>query len=206
MEFDENLDRTQTLLRLASAGQGSAVNELMLLHRDYLHRLVRFRMTEDLSSRFDVSDVVQETQLEASRRLGEYLSEPTVPFRVWLRQTALEQLITHRRRHVSAQRRTIHREQQLADSALMASKLMWCSPSKVLRQREFAEKLFAVMQAMPIFDREILQLRHIEELNNQEIAALLKISPDTASQRYGRALRRFVARLESSGMSSDELD
>src|SRR5712692_1400249 len=91
---------TQRLLQQVRAGDADAANRLLERHRVYLRRLIEVRLDPKLRARVDPSDVVQEAQLEASRRLEDYLKQPALPFRLWLRQIAYDRLLMLRRHHV----------------------------------------------------------------------------------------------------------
>ena len=196
-------ERTERLVGLAAQGDVSAINELFEIHRAYLRRVIEPRLEDDLRRRVDPSDVIQETQLEATRRIQEYLANRSVPFRIWLRRTAIEQLVNLRRMHVLAAKRTVHREAPLPDksSIALAHKLLKGRPSQIMQKQELAQQVLAAIGQMGELDREILLLRHIEELSNQEIAALLEIDSAAVSQRYGRALMRFRDKLISMGIT-----
>ena len=176
-------EQTERLIDLASLGDQCAINELFDIHRAYLRRVIEPRLEDDLRRRVDPSDVIQETQLEATRRLKEYLAKRSVPFRIWLRRTAIEQLVNLRRKHVLAAKQTVHRESRLPDhsSIAPAHKLLSGRPSQIMQKQELAQQVLAAIGRMGELDREILLLRHIEELSNQETAALLEIDSATAS-------------------------
>ncbi len=199
-------DETERLVELADRGDASAIDRLFEIHRAYLRRVIGLRLEDGLRGRVDPSDVIQETQLEAARRLREYLANRTVPFRIWLRRTAIEQMITMRRRHILAEKRSVLREVAMPDqsSVVLARKLSQVRPSERLRKEELAQQVRTTLGTMSELDREILVLRHIEELTNQEIAALLQIDAATASQRYGRALKRFRDKLVALGLSASQ--
>lgn len=57
-------------------------------------------------------------------------------------------------------------------------------------------KLQEVLNTMKSNDREILALRHFEELSNEEIAQVLGITKSSASKRYMRAIMRLREALE----------
>jgi RNA polymerase sigma-70 factor (ECF subfamily) len=115
-------DSTETgrLLEQARAGQPGAVDRLLSRHRGYLRQLVALRLDPQLRARVDPSDVVQEAQLEAVRRLEQYLSRPPLPFRLWLRQLAYDRLLMLRRKHVTAAGRAVEREVALPDRSSLA--------------------------------------------------------------------------------------
>src|SRR5262249_62071958 len=90
---------TRRLLSQARAGDPAARDELFARHRAYLQRLVELRLDGRLRARLDPSDVVQEAQLEANRRLDGYLGQPALPFRLWLRRITYDRLVTLPRHH-----------------------------------------------------------------------------------------------------------
>ena len=103
----ENSPEIDLLLQQVEAGDRKAFESLFVLHRTYLRQVIDIRMAGPLRVRVDPSDVVQETQLEAFRRLEEYIKRKPMPFRLWLRRTALEQLIMAQRRHLDAECRAV---------------------------------------------------------------------------------------------------
>src|SRR5262245_11263712 len=106
---------TARLLAQARAGHADAVAGLLDRHRPYLHRVIDLRLDARVRGRVDPSDVVQETQLEATRRLDEYLTRQPMPFRLWLRKLACDNLVEARRRHLGAARRSVERELALPE-------------------------------------------------------------------------------------------
>jgi RNA polymerase sigma-70 factor (ECF subfamily) len=186
---------TQRLLEQARAGAPGAVSRLLERHRDYVRRLVALRLDPQLRARVDPSDVVQEAQMEAVRRLDGYLADAPMPFRLWLRQIAQDRLLMLRRHHRGARRRAVTREAAWPDesSLALAQQLLAAgtSPSARLAASELAHRVQRAVAQLPEADREIVLLRNFEGLSNQEVAHLLGLQPATASQRYGRALLRL---------------
>jgi RNA polymerase sigma-70 factor (ECF subfamily) len=76
--MDKNSAITTRLLERACAGDQRALNELIGRRRARLRRMVELRLDRRLQSRIDASDVIQEAYVEVVRRLGEYLSEPSL--------------------------------------------------------------------------------------------------------------------------------
>jgi RNA polymerase sigma-70 factor (ECF subfamily) len=187
-------DQTGELLEQASRHRPEAVEALLARHRPWLRQVVELRLDRRVRGRVDPSDVVQEAQMEASRRLQEYLCERPVPFRLWLRQLAYERLLMLHRRHVGAVKRSVEREVGLPDgsSALLGRQLVGAgSPSERLAEEELARRVHQAVERLGERDREVILLRNFEGLTNQEAALVLGVKPDTASQRYGRALLRL---------------
>src|SRR5262245_39934053 len=199
---------TERLLEQARAGQEGAAARLLDRHRPYLRRLIELRMDPRMQGRVDPSDVVQEAQLEACRRLAGYLEQPPLPFRLWLRQIAYDRLLMLRRRHVGAARRTVERDVALPErsSLLLAQQLLAAgsTPSEQLVKREFVLRVHEAVSRLPEGDREVLALRNLEGLSNREAAHVLGIDPATASRRYGRAVLRLREILLQSGLMESE--
>jgi RNA polymerase sigma-70 factor (ECF subfamily) len=195
---------TQELLRRASAGEPEAVERLLDRHREPLRRMVRLRLDPALAARLDASDVVQEVLLEASRRLTDYLRHPTMPFHLWLRHIARDHVIDAHRRHRRARKRSLDREQPLVPAVLndhssveLAGRLLdgEPTPASAAIREELRRRLDAAVAALGADDREVILLRHAEQLSNQEVAQVLGLSEAAASMRYLRALRRLRGRL-----------
>jgi RNA polymerase sigma-70 factor (ECF subfamily) len=199
---------TQRLLQQVRCGEAEARDRLLHRHRCYLHRLIDLRLDPQVQGRVDPSDVVQEAQLEALRRLDDYLKQPPMPFRLWLRQIAYDRLLMLRRQHVEAARRAVGREVPLPDrSSLELARQLLASgstPSQQLIQREFVRRVREAVGRLPDGEREILVLRNLEGLSNREAAQVLQIDPASASRRYGRAVIRLRAILIQSGLMESE--
>jgi RNA polymerase sigma-70 factor (ECF subfamily) len=146
--------------------------------------------------------------MQAIRRLPRYLEQNPMPFRLWLRQLAQDQLLNLRRDHIGSVRRSIEREVALPDdsAAEFACQLLasGSSPSQRLSRQELAQRVRAAMTRLSESDREVLLLRHFEGLSNPEVAALLGLTPGTVSKRYGRAVLRLHRLLVESGLTESK--
>jgi RNA polymerase sigma-70 factor (ECF subfamily) len=191
---------TQRLLARAAAGDAEAFDSLFARHCDFLRLVVRLRMDARLRSRVDPSDVVQEAQLDAFRRLPDFLDRRPMPFRLWLGRTLRERLLKIQRQHLEAERRAAGREVPLPElSALLP--LARSAPDRRLDRSEAARLVHAALAELPETDREVLLLRNIEGLSNQEVAYLLGLDAATASKRHGRALLRLRQVLTAGGFT-----
>jgi RNA polymerase sigma-70 factor (ECF subfamily) len=188
------------LLERAAAGDTAAVAELFSRYRKPLKRMVRLRLSRHLQGRLDDSDILQEALLEAAKRLPEYLHDKPLPFFLWLRHLTGEKLIEAHRRHLGAKMRDAAQEVSLhrgampaASSMSLAAQLLGrlTSPSLAAIKAETRLRVQEVLNGMDPLDREILALRHFEQLNNAEVATTLGINESTASSRYLRALKRL---------------
>jgi RNA polymerase sigma-70 factor (ECF subfamily) len=191
-----------------SAGQRDAFDELFDRHRDALRRAVQLRLDRRLRARLDESDIVQEAQMHAYRRLDDYLERRPMPFRLWLRKTAQERIHDHRRAHLHTARRTVHREQEFPDeSSMMIARPFVArssSPSARMAKREYQRLVGEAVNELAELDREILLMRNVEGLSQREIAQVLELSHDAVRKRYGRALVKLQRLLAERGLTEIE--
>jgi RNA polymerase sigma-70 factor (ECF subfamily) len=128
-----------------------------------------------------------------------------MPGFLWLRWITAQKLMALHRKHLGAQMRSAGMEVSLhggalppADSISIAAMLLGriTSPTRAAQRAELQVRLQDVLNSMDPTDREILTLRHFEELGNSETAQILGITKSTASSRYVRALVRLKKALE----------
>lgn len=188
------------LLARAAAGDAAALGSLLNRDRDRLRRMVALRLDRRLAGRVDPSDVIQEAQLEAAERLGEYVANPCMPFFLWLRLITGQRLAGVHRHHLGAKMRAAGREVALyrgplpeATSAALAARLLGHAtrPSEAAVRAEVKVRLQEALNSMDPLDREVLSLRHFEHLSTAETARELSISEEAARKRHLRALRRL---------------
>lgn len=199
---------TQDLLDQAKQGEAEAVERLLTAHREPLRRMIGLRLDPALAARLDASDVVQDVLLEAHRRLTDYLRNPTMPFYLWLRHIAKDHIIDAHRRHRQAQRRSLDREQPMVPARLddhssfeLAGQLLdqEATPASAAIRHELQKRLDRAVADLDEEDREIIVMRHGEQLSNQEVARVLELTEAAASMRYLRAVRRLRASLLPGG-------
>jgi RNA polymerase sigma-70 factor (ECF subfamily) len=206
---------TERLLKQIEEADPSAADELWERHRPALRRMIAFRLDPVLKQRIDASDVVQDVLLKASQKLREYLRNPVMPFHLWLGQLARDYVIDARRRHRGAKKRSLDRERhrlltggseafaersslelgaQLRDPAL--------TPAALAIQVELQQRFRAALESLDGADREVILLRHFDQLSNSEAAQALGLSEAAAGMRHLRALRRLRAILAQSPSQS----
>ena len=189
----EDLDR-----RLRS-GDVQALAELFSRERERLWRVIQFRLAEPLRGRLDPEDVLQEAFLAASQRLKHYANSPASSPFIWLRMMVNQTLVDLHRQHLGAQKRdagcevAIEGQPPQATSASVAIQLigMFTSPSGAAARADLLSLVHTAIELTDPMDREVLALRHFEELTNSEVAEALGIEQKAASIRYIRALRRL---------------
>ena len=196
---------TQVLLEQVRRGDRGAVDNLLQRHRDALRRMIAMRMDRGVRQRVDASDIMQDVMVEANRRLGDYLANPTMPFRLWLRHMARDRLIDAHRRHRVAASRSVDREVSIDagdagdreaghhGGGLVDREM---TPAAAATWRELERRFAEAVEKLEPQDREIVLLRHFEHLSTAEAAECLGLSKPAAGMRYLRAMRRLRALLE----------
>lgn len=192
-------DTTQLMQRV-SEGDEQALMEVFVQYRERLKRMVRLRIDRRVQQRVDVSDVLQEAYLDVAKRAPEYLEKPDMDLFLWLRWLTGERLLAIHRRHLGAQKRDVAKDIAIhrgaiphAASASLAAQLLGhlTNPGEAAIRAELQIKLQEVLNDMDEIDREVLVLRHFEELTNNEVSEVLGIHKAAASNRYKRALIRL---------------
>jgi RNA polymerase sigma-70 factor (ECF subfamily) len=201
------------LLARLREGDQQALADLYSHHRDALRRMVALRLDHRLNGRVSPSDVLQEAYIDALKRVGHYLAKPDMPFPGWLRLVVGQRLVEVHRQHLGAKIRAAGQEISLvhgawpaASSVCLAARLAGNlpSPSEAAMRNESLALLEEAFNQMDPLDREVLALRHFEELSNNEVAEILGIQKAAASKRYVRALTRLKDALANvPGFSTD---
>jgi RNA polymerase sigma-70 factor (ECF subfamily) len=197
---DGNSSETNRLLQHAAAGDQQSWGSLLVRYRDQLCRLVALRLDDRLRGRIDPEDVVQEAYLQASLQLPRFLQERPLPFFLWLRLVTCQRLSVLHRHHLQTHCRSVNNELSFhgwtvpaASSSALAAKLLGreMPPSADLLQDELRGRLQEALDRLEALDREVLTLRHFEQLSNAETAQVLGLQESAASKRYVRALQRL---------------
>lgn len=195
---------------LRSRGE-EAVAELFDRYRERLARMIRFRIDERIVRKVDCEDVLQDAFVESSRRIGDYLGRPSVPFFIWLRQIAGQVLIDTHRRYLGAKMRDVRQEVTLSRAGGEGASSTWfvsqladslTTPSQFAVREEAVSELREALDQLDPTDREVLVLRHLEEMSNNEVAQVLGIDKCAASKRYLRALERLRAAMAEGVLGS----
>jgi RNA polymerase sigma-70 factor (ECF subfamily) len=193
------------LLQAAQNGDETALAALVERHRERLERMVRLRMDRRLQGRVDPADVVQEAYLAVRGKFAQYQSDERLSFFLWLRLEVGQKLVDVHRFHLGTQMRDAGQEVSLYRGALpqvtsvsLAEHLLGklTTASRVAMRAELKIRVQEALNSMDPQDREVLILRHFEELSNAETAQVLGIKPSAACNRYVRALKRLKSVFE----------
>ncbi len=188
------------LLEVARNGDEGALAVLVERHRGRLERMVRMRMDRRLQGRVDPADVVQDAYLELRGKFARYCADSRLPFFLWLRLEVAQKLVDLHRFHLGTKMRDAGQEVSLHQGALppvtsasLAEHLLGklTTASHAAMRVELKLRVEEALNSMDPQDREVLILRHFEELSNAEAAQVLGIKPTAAVNRYVRALKRL---------------
>ncbi len=196
------------LRRRLAKREVAALGELFALHHERLLQFIRFRLDPRLHARIDADDVLQESYIDAEKRIGSFDYDKATTAYVWIRMIVGQTMTDLHRRHVEAKARGVGREAKLrpiagASSAAMSHFFVarLTSPSGAAIREEMEQLVERTLEDMDPIDREVLVLRHFEEVGNADAAAILGLPESTASSRYLRALGKLreVLRRASGG-------
>jgi RNA polymerase sigma-70 factor (ECF subfamily) len=188
------------LLERAALGDAEAWGALLTEHQERLRRMVLFRLDPRLQGRVDASDIVQEAYLEAAAHREDYFRHAALSLFLWLRGVVSNKLLEIHRHHLGTRMRDAARDVALnprkasdATSVALLDQLSGhhTGPGTAAARSEVKLRLRGVLDNMDAIDREVLALRHFEQLSNAEAAAVLGIEERAAAKRYLRALKRL---------------
>jgi RNA polymerase sigma-70 factor, ECF subfamily len=207
------LNEHDELIERVSRGDETALARMFSFYHDRLWRIVNFRLDRRLRGRVDADDVMQEAYLAAAQRLDKFLYDHPRSLFIWLRMIVTQTLVDVHRRHIGAQKRDASRDFSVnsgwsanSTSNSLSFHLLGhlTSPSQAAIRAELSDQIDQALAGMNEIDREVLALRHFEELTNIETSQVLEMSEQAASIRYIRAISRLRKVLEVLPGLSDE--
>jgi RNA polymerase sigma-70 factor (ECF subfamily) len=175
-------------------------NDLMALfdrYKERLRRVVRLRLDPRLTGVVDSSGVLKLAREEVDRRVADPGGSMELSF-LWLRQIVGEVMLRLHREQLGPDVRgdiSLYRGAlpEATSTSLAAHLLGKGGTAEDLAAARAEQKILLqeALNAMEPIDREVLTLRHCEQLSNDETASVLKISSSQASEAYIRALKRI---------------
>ena len=191
---------TSELTTQMRQGSKDALATIFASYRERLRRIIQFRIDSRITARVSDSDVLQDTYIAAAKRLTHFSQQTEMPAFLWLRLLVKQQLVDIHRQHLKAEKRDARKEMGLQPyqssgqtSMALAVQLAGSitAASEVVAQAETIALLESSLNEMNETDREVIALRHFEELTNIETASVLNLQPSAASKRYLRAMSRL---------------
>lgn len=203
---DDKSERITDLINRVIRSDVDALAEIFAIFQPRLWRMVNFRLDRRLQGRVDADDVLQEAWLKAVDRIEHFLKDASRSIFIWFRMIVSQTMIEIHRRHLGAEKRSAAKEtstrsgwSSASTSFSLTHQLLghMTSPSLAALRAELSTQLDTALNSMSPIDREVLALRHFEELSNRETAQVLEMSEQAASARYVRAISRLRHVLEA---------
>ncbi|MGQ0633560.1 MAG: sigma-70 family RNA polymerase sigma factor [Planctomycetaceae bacterium] len=183
------------LITQARQGEEAARGVLLENYRNYLELLARVEIGRRLRNKLDTSDVVQETFLEAHRNFPRFRGRNELEFTAWLRRILAGKVANLVRHYVGTQGRDVRREMRLDIEIDQSSRALdrglvaiQSTPSQQVAQREQGVLLAEALAQLPVDYREVVVLRHLEELEFPEVARRMERSVGSVKKLWVRAL------------------
>ena len=194
MDRFENAD-PQQLLQWARDGDEAAFAHLLALYRNYLAVLARVHIDQQLQSKADRSDLVQETLMQAHKDFHQFRGSSEAELIAWLRKIMATKGAKLARRFYGTQRRDVQLERRLGEdlersasaieTALADSAL---SPSQTAIRRERAVLLADALALLADDYCEVMILHHLEGRPMAEVAVRMGRSVNAVQKLWARAL------------------
>lgn len=186
------------LLEQARRGGEAERGRLLESYRHYLALLARVELGRRLQTKVDASDVVQETFLEAHRNFESFRGTGRPEFAAWLRSILAARLAKTVRRFAGTQGRDLRLERDFSIDLDQSSRALdrglfalHSSPSQQAVRREADLQLAEALAALPGEYREVIVLRHFEELTFPDTALRMGKTVDSVQKLWIRALARL---------------
>jgi len=169
-----NSDKDIELVKLCQSGDVTAFDGLVRRHQDRIYRLV-YKM---LGGAYEADDVSQDVFLKAYRSIKDFRCQSS--FSTWLTQITINQCINHLK----------NRNRFKFLSFGLSSKRRSVEPQIVAERNEKREKVYQVVNSLPIKQKTVIILHYFENYSCEEIAEVLKCSIGTVKSRL------YYARME----------
>jgi RNA polymerase sigma-70 factor (ECF subfamily) len=186
------------LLRALRQGDAGAQEEILLRYQPWLQLLARLQAESRFRGKFDASDIVQQTLLEACRALPQFRGQTEAELMAWLRQILGHVWAHEIRRYRGTQQRDLAREvsleQELAQSSQRLGEVLAASgssPSQQAARHEQEVLLADALARLPDDYREVIVLRNLQGLSHEEVARRMNRSAGAARMLWVRALARL---------------
>jgi len=203
------------LIRAARDGDSAALGRLLDQYRAYFQILAARGIGPRLGQRFNASDVVQQTMLEACRDFVQFLGSGEPELVAWLERILQRNISQLVRDHVATQKRALGREQSRdaagkSGPAFFEPAAQHSSPSQRAMRGEDAIRLARALAELPEDQREAVRLRHLEGWSLAEIAECFERSPAATAGLIKRGMQKLRdklgANVELRGLSPNTPD
>lgn len=187
-------------LRLARGGNREALGEILMQLRAWLLLVAERELQGGSNVRMNPSDLVQQTFLGAQRDFGRFRGTTEAELAVWLKQNLMHN-IQDAHRFYAADKRDVRQERSLEgrDSSSLPLRESLSArdrhPSSIVRIRERDEQIDRALMLLPGHYREVLLLRHRDDLTFSRIGEKLNLSAEASRKLWSRAVQALKRQL-----------
>ncbi len=181
---------TERLVASARSGDRDAMASLCFRHQGRLFGLIRARMPASLTQRVAADDLLQETLLEATRKIGAFEDQGPSSFYRWLVGIARYKLAEAERAQRAIKRT---KEEALPESVESPE----TSLSGRAVRREKSQLIHDALANLPDRQSEVIRLRYLEGLNVSETAERLDCTVSAAKSLLTRALAELGEKISN---------
>ena len=190
-----------TLLNAAREKVPGGVERLFGTCRNYLSIVARAQVESWLEAKFDASDLVQQTLLEAYRDFGAFRGATEAEWLAWLRQILTRNTANFHRHYRATGKREVTRERptqigeaQLGEGSNGGTSFLLDrreSPSQQLIREERELQVADALAQLPEDYQEVIFLRNLQRLSFADVAQRMGRSRAAVQMLWGRALGRL---------------
>lgn len=174
----------------------SVTENTLVQYRPWLRLMARLQVDTQFQRKFDASDIVQQTIVEALRAEPNYRGQSEGERIAWLRRILGRVVGREMRRHRGTLKRDMNREvsidQSLARTSMALAAVLpgnAVSPSQIVEKREQELLVAEALERLPEDHREVIILRNLESLSHEEVAARMGRSVSAVRMLWLRALK-----------------
>ncbi len=197
MQESNSTSEPRVLIALARQGDSGALGRLLEVYRRYVQIMASIHLDRSVRHRLSASDIVQETFVQALRNFDQFRGTTEPELLQWIRRIAASRMAMASRQFHS-QRQNVRLEESLneameswSDHIANTIGTRGSSPSQQVSKREQAVLLANALAELPDDYREVILLRHFQDLPFAAIAEQMGRSLDSVKNIWVRAIRRM---------------
>ena len=197
-------DRTTAeLISKARERDEAALSELVELYGQRLLQAVRAELGDRLRQRLESQDVMQQVYLDALHHIDQFVDRGHDSFYAWLRQIAMNRICDANRKALGTLKRggEVRASDLVGDTSfdplLDALAGSISTPSRVVGRAEQARVLRTALAELSDDQRQVIELRYLQQLNVAETSAKMDRSERAVRSVCARALIRLRELLDN---------
>lgn len=194
-----------SLLAAARGGDADAVERLLAASRSYLNVLADVQMEPWMGAKFDASDIVQQSLIDAHAGVGAFDGDTEGQWKAYLKKVLNHNLQDVVRRYKATEKRDVRRERnvEFADGSSRPLPATDPTPSRLTADAERDLELAAAIDSLPPDYREVIVARNLRKEPFAAIAERLGRSEAATQMLWTRAVRKLEGVLQGRSELAD---